>query len=427
MTGKRESASAPVPNSLKRRFAQSFASLFIQGLQPFLLTIIVANTLAPSDLAMYRYVLITGAFAAVAVNPGLSVYASHIFARADSRPDERADPLAFTWILSIGLSLTLPVALLFLPQGAFSISDRVPLTILALYVCASGLRAVPYGALLGYRRNGRVLRADTAGFVLAAIATLFATSATGALGALVVAAFAVAILQTIDLFRSLDRDRLRANLRVVGGWPAAQRVVSGTLPLGISGFAQAGAVWAVSDIVLRSHPDALVFAAFSIGLQWYAIATIFARVAVNVLIPEASRAVSEGDPDALKSNGRRLRKSVAAISALAFAGSGFAWMIGDLLILLYGSDYTDFGQVPATYLIAALPFAVMNVLGIQLIAVDAQRAWMGASLVQAFVSVAVTWFVAAAGVYAGAIGLATGGCAGVIVILFYLVQNVRKH
>ena len=410
----------------KKRFIQSLLFTLVQGLQPFLLTIIVASITVPAEFSIYRYVLISLSVLVMFANPGFQITATRMFASYDVNASDQVAPLAFTWLLSLTFSAVTAVVILVLPQTIFAVEGHVPVGTLALLLSTVAAQAVPRGALIGKRRLDLVLIADVIGLITVILGTWFAArtySYHGALLALASSNIVVLIFLSTALLRLETLKRMHINLKLANGKSHLKKIVVQTLPLGVSSLAYAIMLWMISGLLLEQYKDPLVFAVYSIGVQWFMLANILSKVLCPVLLPDASREMSGGKLGAQDKNHKRLLFACVAVGLFVICLALITSFAGPLLIGLYGDKYAGYENILTVFVLAALPMALLSVVGIQAVAVNAQRIWMMAALVQLVVAVIVTWARIDLGAIAGALVLAIGACAAMAIIVFHLKRK----
>jgi|GEM_PF-5359131 len=244
---------APKGARPRRTYCHAFLTTAIHGFLPFTLTILVANLFSPEAFATYRYVVIFYGFLLILVSPGFQVASTKMAVVFSAKPQGGdAQPLTIIWLVSLGLALIGGLCILALPKTLMFPTGSLPLGLLAGLVLVAAAQAVPRGILAGFRRFDRMLVADVLGAVAGLGATLLAVqvgTAEAALAALITAYLVVLLVLTRAGLRQVPPSDLRHSLR--HGAPAIQlrRVLSASLPLGMSGMALPGMMWGLSQII----------------------------------------------------------------------------------------------------------------------------------------------------------------------------------
>lgn len=324
--------------------------------------ILLARYLSPKDFALYSYFQITATMLATYSALGLGVAASKYFAEFSINKDNKEVIDTISTLLGIALviSILATVIILLIPNKILSSGLNISNTTFALAVLVLSLNIIPSGAVLGLEKykqatffslmNGLIcllgvflsisfnkVNYSIFFFILAYLAQL--------IGYLFITYKEMSFLPLKNMFRI--KKSVISNLSKFIG------------PLVFVSLLTASSGWILGKSLLEIYGEH-VFAAYSIGLQWFSLALFIPGMISRVVLPRLIRS---------EVNNKSVLKTACL---LAFGFSIFIFLIGSLfkeeIILFYGNSYSEYEYVLVSFLFIAVIYAPANTLGNAIVA-----------------------------------------------------------
>ena len=331
--------------------------------------VVLARALSPADFASYGYFLSTVAMLATYAALGLGVTASRLFAAVGHVDDRDTPPIGTLLSLALILTFVSLFLVLLIPSEWLNAGLSVPKWMIALGVAVAVANVVPGGGILGLEkyREATVASAFSATCVLTftAIAGYCQNPMLGMWG--IVAGMAT---QTVGQLAVIIRVAGWRNVTGSVRWSVAdlRRLAGFAGPMFVVSILAGSGTWIVGRIILSDSGEQ-EFAAYTIGLQWFALGLLLPGIVSRVMLP---RLVRSHDQDA-----KRLVHHGVALAlgpSVMFALAGI--LLGPQLIKLYGNEYLSYVLLIPSYLLVAVLYAPIDTIGNAILAKDGQRTWL---------------------------------------------------
>lgn len=347
-----------------------------------LAAIFLARNLQPQGFAAYGYFQMTVAMLTTYAAMGLGVTASRYFAEFERDRGGDSAPIGTLLALSLFLAATAFMIVLLLPGAWLHAGLPVPQWLIALGVAIAVAGVVPGGGILGLEkyRQASIVSLLSA-IVMLGMAWLAARSKSpilamwgivGGAGVQLVGQLVVIVFTTGWQAVSDSCRWTRREIRKLAGFAGPMFLVS---------ILAGSGTWIVGRLILADSGERN-FAAYSIGLQWFALGLLLPGMVSRVLLPSLVRSRG-GDAKGLVRTG--IAMAMAPALAMVLAGL----VLAPSLIRLYGNEYSEFSFVIPVFLWIALMSAPVNTVGNAIVAKNGQIAWLCFSAIS-FVALLLT-------------------------------------
>ena len=297
---------------LSRHFAIAMGSRVLTGATTIGVSMILASAFAPESFAGFRFYQITLVMLAAVAGPGISLSASKLFALFTSNAADDAPPVALFCAVGTGIAAVVAMLLHLVPQAVFAQALPVSISLLAMGVFLTAARAVPIGAMIGLQRFGSILLIDAMTTVLLLVGVVLAIQMQDikvAVWALIVAQAIGLMAAYFSIFSIISWSDLVENFRVRRRSVDVKRVLAIAGPNAVIAVFISLQFWGIGRVILASYEEAIVFAAFSIGVQWFSLAAMVPEVLGRTVFPKIIVQIKDGSAAAQDAK-RRLSKKV---------------------------------------------------------------------------------------------------------------------
>lgn len=374
----------------------------------FASTIVVARMFTSEELASYVYFQLTVAMIAAWGSAGTGVASSRVFAEHHSGGEQdKTAALDAVRLLSVAMSCLAALAVLCIPVAWLALPERVPKWLFAAGAAAVTLTAVPAGAVIGTARFKLAARVG----VLSGIALLVTVAMAGWLHSITVAMAGIVfwgLIQAVGDWRVATKGTARLRARVT--WrqrvDALTVLFSLSIPMAAVSILSASANWLLARVILLASGEREL-ALYGIGLQWFALGLVLPGVISQVsFLPIVRRRVAKAASASTRALILRSAWSCLAVTGVVLVGFLIA---GRYIFGVYGPEYARAWWIGAVFLMAALIYAPINVVGNAIVAADGQLVWLALTALAVAVMVLVGIVFGEHGAVAGALALCAGG------------------
>ena len=324
--------------------------------------VLLARYLSAENFATYSYFQITTTMLATYSALGLGVAGSKYFAEwsIDSQNKEIIETISNLFGIAFVLSLLATLIILVMPNEMLSASLGISNITFAIAVLILSLNIIPSGAVLGlekYKQAAIFSLINGFIFLFGVFLSVYYNEVSYSIVSFILAAF-IQLLGNLFLIREyIKQTKLKSFflIRLV----FLRSIFSFIGPLVCVSLVTAGSGWILGRGLIEVY-GAHVFSAYSIGLQWFALALFLPGMISRVVLPRLIRE---------DSNNKKVLRT-ACLIALLFSFSIF--LIGSFfrneIISFYGDSYTEYSNIIMGFLFVALLYAPANTLGNAIIA-----------------------------------------------------------
>lgn len=334
-----------------------------------LAAIFLARSLDPEGFAAYSYFQMTVAMLSTYAAMGLGVTASRYFADFECADNKNSAPIGTLLVLSSAMAVAAFMLVLLLPQAWMQAGLPVPTWLIALGVSVTVAGVVPGGGILGLEKYREACVVSLlSGSIMLGMAWLAAMQHSPTLGMWgIVAGMGSQVAgQSLLILRTTGWEAIAGSCR----WTLSElRELAGFAgPMSLVSILAGSGTWIVGRLILADGGER-EFAAYSIGLQWFALGVLLPGMVSRVILPRLVRT-----SDASAKRLVRTGVAMALLPALVMAAGGL--LLAPWLIRLYGGAYVYFTYVIPAFLGVAVLSAPINTLGNAILARNGQVAWL---------------------------------------------------
>ena len=337
--------------------------------------IVLARNLAADGYAGYGYFQMTVNMLATYASLGLGVTASRYFAEfGHEKEGEPPAPVGTLLAMSLALALAAFLLILALPSGWLDAGVGVPQWLIALGVAVTLAGVVPGGGILGlekYRQDSLVsLLSGVCMLTLTGFAALHQSPVLG-MWAIVIGVLMQTCGQMLVITRTIGLRRIWGRCH----WSAQEvrRLAGFAGPMFIVSILAGSGTWVVGRMILAGS-GAHEFAAYTIGLQWFALGSLLPGMVSRVVLPRLVRERGQDNRQLVRAG-----MLMAITPALLFAILGY--LLSPWLMSFYGGLYTDYALLIPVFLLISAFNAPINTIGNAIVAKDGQKQWLTLSVV----------------------------------------------
>ena len=391
----------------------AFAATCVRGLGAVGVSLFVANGFTPAEFGDFRFFQLTTVVLSVIAAPGIVAVSTKFFATATAGQQEETPPLAHLWLVSFLLAICIGMLCLFLPPFISGIGDTQQKLFLASIVFIASANFLPMGAMIGMNLFFYTLIVEVISFLVLALITIYAiwsNSLSLIIWGLLISTALAFILNSGITIISIGWSRLRASFSAQDFRSALRQVAKTFGPLSLSGIFIAATFWTVGWLTRTSHHDLLIFALFSIGMQWFVLANLVPDVFGRVIFPMTVQ---------IEGNDTRGRQKTLMLSIYVAVGASILTAVGSLIVSpfimpLYGAEFANSPFLISAYAAAAIPYGVANMIAYALVAKHRERSVMIMMLLQLACASGSAYLLTSFDEYSGAIALFLGATAALL-------------
>lgn len=376
-----------------------------------LASLILAPRIPLSDFATYAFFVMTINLFASYATLGVGVSSSQYFAIARKGATQyySITSVVHIYIVLIGLSTA---AIYFLPSDVLTGQADIPKLILAIGVVAFSLDAIPGGAAMGLEKY-KALAGSAILYFFVAMTGIIGAAVYGSAGAAIWVWIVAATVKAAGSIFVVLRNRrlwLRSEQPTGRGLTSALKFVG---PLAVVSILSATALWFGGWMHLNIVDDPEQYPQYAIGLQWFALGLFVPQLVAQTIIPRLAGASNKSNGN----NAAYLRRAVQSAFLAGIVICTLGAVISTLVVPLYGDILTADRLILPTYILAAIPYAIVNTIGNAFVANRAQWFWLASSVVYQSIFICLSFAFIDLGAISGSIAIAFAGAVQSMLLL----------
>ena len=388
----------------------------VRGLGAVVISLLIANGFSPAEFGDFRFFQLTVTLLSAIAAPGVVTVAAKYFAQTQIENTQKPTPVAQMWILSLIAAFLVSTICYFATDtfiGEIDQTVRVLFSVTVFFVSANFLTM---GAMIGLALFSPALIIEILVllcFCAGATYSVWTGNLIFAFLSMLVSTIVAYLLGFCIVVYKLGHRKIHESFNELGLGEAAANIFSSLGPMSFVSISIAAIFWAVGYVVQVSNNNPIVFASYSIGMQWFVLASIVPDVIGRVIFPRSVQA-SATDPENLK---KLFKMSFAGALGSSVFVAVVALLLSPYIIGFYGQQYANSTMLIGIYAAVAIPYCLTNTIGYSVVSDNGEKQWVLVSLAQLCATIVTILLVRDMGVMAGAISLLCGALVGLVLSL----------
>jgi O-antigen/teichoic acid export membrane protein len=329
--------------------------------------IVIANQLGANALAAFAFAHVTATsfsnIATLGMQNALPRYFAHL--QVDTSIDSLSHTIMAVLFAVVGLIIAATLVLVF-PAELIGLPGPATREFLATLLVIIGINNLCIGAINGLERFSHVSRTTLVqgGLLLVSvvIAIWFMRVEIALWGYVAATIIATSILFPPIFWTIIGRLRVQG---AVLNWQIVSDVAKFCGPLFLVTVLTNSGLWLAGRSLLEQEDGVQAFAEFTVGLQWFGLASLASGVIARVVLPRLTRsAYLQDEVDKQRTVWQGLAISFSS-TITVFIG---VFILSDFIIRLYGSELSSAREVLLYFTVAAVLASPINVISSALVA-----------------------------------------------------------
>lgn len=400
----------------------AFLTQAVNGFGAVGISLLVARNFSTTEFGDFRFFQLSVNMLAAIAAPGISVVASKYFAKSEVAAPGMMPPIAHLWVISFLFAGIIALFCVFLP---FSPVVSEATMAKSLFIATAFLVAanfMPAGAMIGLSLFFKELMIQFVVMSAFVVGVLFAIWSHGLLLVFWAMLWSRAVALSVNVWVVVHKtglNKIGQSYQAFSFRKAVVIILSRLGPMTLVGISMTATFWIVGWILRKANQDPLVFAQYSIGLQWFSLAYSVPSVVGKVTFPKVVQSIARSSDST---------KQLLWFSLKAAFYSSLLVTFGAVLLLprimsFYGNQYADATMLIPAYAAAAIPYGLTNMIGYVVVANNDEKSWMYISLSQLLMTIVAAWIFIGTREMAGAAALISGSVGALALSTFLAIRT----